>query len=477
MNRSYPPPPAELTDSKHIGAIKGFFENSVGSLALPDTYFKGGGVTRSTPTMLTDAIEPDWAGAVTWENDRILGTQVPAIITRTVEYAVLIQNRTDTVSFAIQTPHVWIMFNQRKDDGETLCFLATLLPDASYTGDPATIGSNPRGTDFWGIALYSRTDGTPMWGVRYEAGAATHELLFDSGSDVAVDPDISVGLGFGAGQLTRKGSSDDPILIDSVTCVGNRDEEDEKDGFIPMDQENFIWLPGDYGVTDRIGGGGSGGGGGGSTIKVGAPNADRLFNGNLTEQQWKALEAMINKIMADCMGGALYNSLVARGSYSLQINTGGTSSSFGSGGGIVLNKMESNALLHEMFHFYQYFQVPSATWDNIEANLDLEAAIAQYKYLQKLPEFTPGSQWAQVYNNTKIGQDIATLSGSLSNKGTLIDPTKSLEFNSLFAGTCMTIVDIYRNSSNYKPGIDLSFDPNRSVTDNLKHLAELSKNC
>ena len=88
----------------------------------------------------------------------------------------------------------------------------------------------------------------------------------------------------------------------------------------------------------------------------------KLFrNSNMTEANWKILGDMLNKIIQDCMGEALYNGLVEvfnGGTIAIQFVEGATGS-FGSisednkDTGIKLGmQMESNQLLHEMFHAY-----------------------------------------------------------------------------------------------------------------------------
>ena len=51
--------------------------------------------------------------------------------------------------------------------------------------------------------------------------------------------------------------------------------------------------------------------------------------------------------------------------------------------------MESNHLMHEMFHAFQAYQETTNTYVNAQMNLEIETHYAQYLYVRKLPEY-PG---------------------------------------------------------------------------------------
>jgi murein DD-endopeptidase MepM/ murein hydrolase activator NlpD len=169
-------------------------------------------------------VEPDWERVRTWETDSIVGTEVAARVTHSVNYATLVEKLADTVSLTVQQPHVWILFNEHRQTGETICFLASLLPDESYDGDPSLLGSNPEGSDYTGIAIYSETDGTPLYGRRFEAGEITNTLLFDETSDEEIDPDVRIGMGIDSETGTR---AEHEYLIETVACVAKSDPPKE----------------------------------------------------------------------------------------------------------------------------------------------------------------------------------------------------------------------------------------------------------
>lgn len=124
------------------------------------------------------------------------------------------------------------------------------------------------------------------------------------------------------------------------------------------------------------GDGGSGGGGNSGSSSPGgdnndntsdsgvAPKAQAIFrNSNMTEQNWNVIENMLEKIIENCMGQNLYNGLVEKlngSTLSIQfVNTDYSSFHFVNGtSGIKLSSqnVESNHLIHEMFHAFQAYR-------------------------------------------------------------------------------------------------------------------------
>ncbi|MDR2885906.1 MAG: hypothetical protein LBU95_03890 [Rikenellaceae bacterium] len=203
--------------------------------------------------------------------------------------------------------------------------------------------------------------------------------------------------------------------------------------------------------------------------------AKKIFrNINMSDANWAVIENMLAKIMADCMGGAMYNALdglLGSQTFAIQFDLNAQTSTF-DGNTISLNSFESNSLFHEMFHAYQAYQETPTTYDDAIANLEVEANIAQYRYLMSLPEVTPGSKWAQTYKEG-FGRNVAKLSNRyISKSGTLIDQSKSTMFTSIFSGAGSMVVSMYAQT-----GRTISFDYTRSVTQNLKNLANLSGGC
>ena len=209
--------------------------------------------------------------------------------------------------------------------------------------------------------------------------------------------------------------------------------------------ENFVdhgyncWTsPGGYFVIDDEGNGsitdGGGGGGGGdgdsscssATAASVAPKAYNIFrNSKMTEQNWKNLEVMLDRIIKDCLGGELYNGLKSflKGkTLTIQFKAG-TDGGFGMQGesvGIALGmQMESNQLLHEMFHAYQAYQSTLAQYNISLLNNEIEAHYAQYLYTSRLPEYK-GSKWEKRDFYDLRRKSIKKLATYLDMKGNLL---------------------------------------------------------
>ena len=160
--------------------------------------------------------------------------------------------------------------------------------------------------------------------------------------------------------------------------------------------------------TDELIDGGSNGeggdldwgdGGSNNSSKKDIPRAKAIFrNSNMTEENWIIIENMLDKIVEDCMGEALYNELAnLLNGKTLSIQFGAsTTGSFGYQGestGICLGRqMESNQLFHEMMHAYRAYQETLSSYNDSMLNGEIEAWYAQYLYTSRLPEY-PGSKW------------------------------------------------------------------------------------
>ena len=260
--------------------------------------------------------------------------------------------------------------------------------------------------------------------------------------------------------------------------------------------ENFVdhgyncWTsPGGYYAFDDEGNGsiasGEGGGGGGgdsscsdATAASVAPKAYGIFrNSKMTAENWKVIEKLINKLMEDCMGEELYNGLKGflKGKrLTIQFKEG-ANGSFGFQGtstGIALGmQIESNQLLHEMFHAYRAYQENPLTYNSSTLNGEIEAWYAQYLYTSKLPEYK-GSKWERRDNIDSRRVAIKNLANIIDAKGNLL-PGKSvdeLEFELLY-----TIMPIFHHS-HYTVDKYL-FDFGRSALDNFSNLRKLTINC
>jgi hypothetical protein len=224
------------------------------------------------------------------------------------------------------------------------------------------------------------------------------------------------------------------------------------------------------------GGGNSGGGTGG--------NAGGLFEGpGLTDDDLAILEELLEDIINDCMGGALYNGLIAKlngKKLSIEIdpNSGGGKYDFVDDK-IILGTRdggESSILLHEMFHAYQGHGMNSATYFQSAMNFELEAHIAQYMYVRKLSKFKPGNFWYNLFSEGggAYGHISRLVGDFLTPQGELQPNTCEEQFKNRFG------VSANRMKNNpMSPYADDKYKYNSGISgnNNIKHIREFAKDC
>ncbi|MDR0893605.1 MAG: hypothetical protein LBN24_13520, partial [Mediterranea sp.] len=117
-----------------------------------------------------------------------------------------------------------------------------------------------------------------------------------------------------------------------------------------------------------------------------APKASKIFrNSKMTLENWKVVEKMLNKIIENCMGNALYQAIVKDlDGKTVTIEFAnlpkGTNGQFGPdpatgavGIKINTNTKESNVLFHEMWHAHQSYQETLSTFNASVINQEIEA--------------------------------------------------------------------------------------------------------
>lgn len=231
-------------------------------------------------------------------------------------------------------------------------------------------------------------------------------------------------------------------------------------------------------VDDGVGNGG--GGGTGSSGSASTAKAKAMFrNSNMTENNWRVIENMLDKITRDCMGQNLYNALLEKlNGQTLAIEFVEDTTSFffnGSTSKIQLNisKIESNHLFHEMWHAYQAYQETGDSYKNALLNLEIEAHYAQFLYLEKLPEY-PGSKWQIPYysdkDDYKRHKSIADLRWYVNSKGEFKEGFSNVDLN--FHMT--DIVGYFHDTDAYKK---YKFDESRNNLSMFRNLNVLTKGC
>lgn len=246
---------------------------------------------------------------------------------------------------------------------------------------------------------------------------------------------------------------------------------------------NTIYDNGGGGGNGGLDGGfGGGGGGGGGTSPVNpaqiAPKASSIFrNSKMTEQNWKVLENMLDKIMVDCLGGELYNGLKSflKGkTLTIQFKEG-SDGGFGMQGesvGISLGmQMESNQLLHEMFHAYQAYQNTIDQYNGSTLNSEIEAHYAQYLYTSRLKEYR-GSKWEKRDNDDIRRKSIKKLAKYVDKKGNLLPGATN---DLLDIEILNSVIPALRAAGYSKDKYPLNGNPNGAA--NFKNLNKLTVNC
>ena len=133
--------------------------------------------------------------------------------------------------------------------------------------------------------------------------------------------------------------------------------------------------------------------------------------------------------------------------------------------------MESNHLMHEMFHAFQAYQETKESYGDATINLEIEAHYAQYIYLKKLKEY-PESKWEKSYgisNQRLIG--IANLESYIDEHGQLLSEIPDYLLDSYLS---MTLKKVFTDDKNY---YKYSYDSSRYGTSNFQNLQTITENC
>ncbi len=386
--------------------------------------------------------------------------------------------------------------------------IVTYIPDNHFLrkGRKASdLGYDVRGTEFSGISLHSTLEGRFIEGKRYQKGKAkfafrlrgtTGEFLNKAMLD-SLNRKYKVHVNLTSNlTLTRSGfdyedfdytcsmcglDENECSCYEVVYCSECHNSEDACVccgicGHYPCtcSSAGSEWK--DWTGGGSSSGGGSGGGSGSTPPPPVAPKAQKIFrNSKMTDANWKTIERLLEKIMKDPMGKALYDALVtALNGKTIIFNFGeGTDSwfNYNNGDGIVLGKMaaESNRLLHEMWHAYQAYQETTTSYGNALLNLEIEAHYVQYLYLTGLEEFyEPGNKWKQWYTMDERMRNIANLNEYIDDEGNLRNNKSTNKLKEHLNATIKTFNDDETYSS-YKN------DTTRTALDNFKNLRKLMK--
>lgn len=211
-----------------------------------------------------------------------------------------------------------------------------------------------------------------------------------------------------------------------------------------------------------------------------APNARKIFSGDLTEEQWKKLENMLKKIINDCMGEGLYKELSKIFNSNNKISFNFSDKEKGAKYSPINNvitfnpNMESGTLLHEMMHAYQYKQKNDVDiWRNQTINSEIESHYTQYtQYLYYCRDTVSynESDWIK----GKIRGDKRMLSTEkleyyIDKKGNFYGD--SINFEIYWDYTLLNCFKTYPGYENYK------YTPYEDRMVNFNNLRKITENC
>lgn len=415
----------EDTVNRSIGNAKDFLEFKTGTPALPNAYYRAGeaaAMTRAAEVqpLLLDAVEPRWEYVWVGESDEVVVTEVPVRLTRPIHYTVQVEKQGNTVSLATQPPYTRILIYEPKDGSSTFGFLATFLPDESYAGNLARLSSDPTGSDYTGIMLYSATDGTPLWGWRYENGEVSNTLLFGESDPAQVDPHVRILMGVGSGETTTRvsekirpyqkndGGGDDSIWIDAVTCTASyvtpagiyRSMAGYAALTAPYAGSQDIYFIKNVGIS-RVG---TASANSGAKAPGSNPNIRPVMLGReeddlpkrplkqndlqprLTDEKTvQIIQPILDQLKNDCLGAAMIDYLGNKGvtiEYASTLSAGYASANTTTGNIKWTDRGAVDYIIYEeLFHSYQ---VTSGGYDkNFRGSMEIEAKVAVWKYMQR----------------------------------------------------------------------------------------------
>jgi len=375
-----------------------------------------------------------------------------------------------------------IVFRTDRKTNETVGFLMTVVPnlewlEKSHFKPFVAVTYLFRSKDFGGMILFHEMDGRYSNGWRYEDG----KIVATIGS-MDVDPNSVTLRSLVCNTIATPyyRTTCVSMVVTSEDGYGNVNTICKSefvgytyitscyyDGYYPDNNNGSNPPPGGYT------GGTTGSGGNTPTPASVAPKATKIFrNTNLSLENWKILENMLNKIMNDCLGQSLYNGLTSSlkgGTLAIQF---GSEYSFGYGtGGITLGGNESNRLFHEMWHAYESYQETYDTYKSNLLNLEIEARYAQYLYVSSLPEYA-GSSWEKVWTTNQGRKEIANLKDYIDSYGKLHSGKTESGLDSYLRNN---VLPVFQNSGTSYAS--MNYNTNRTGSNNFKNLQTLSKNC
>lgn len=238
--------------------------------------------------------------------------------------------------------------------------------------------------------------------------------------------------------------------------------------------ETIYWLttaPDDdsSGGSTSVGGGGNSGTSGGVST-----SASNIFcNDDFTDDSWNMADYLLEDILEDCMGEALYNGIKEKlngDKITLRFTEAGWSGySWNSKTlNISVDQLESNVLFHEMFHLYQTLSESEQSFENSLMNREIEAHYAQYLF-RKNESPLWNVETGNIYEWNQRLRTCLLINRYIDDYGVLKDLNLKYRFEALLIGN---VIDAFRGDGydNYP----FNFD---SLEQTFNIVNELTENC
>lgn len=225
---------------------------------------------------------------------------------------------------------------------------------------------------------------------------------------------------------------------------------------------------------DDASGGSTSVGGGTSGVEGASTSASGIFsNDNFTNESWNMADYLLEDILDDCMGGALYNGIKEKlngEKITLRFSENdGSSYNWNSKTlSLSVNQLESNVLFHEMFHLYQTLSESEQSFESSLMNREIEAHYAQYLFY-KNNSFLFDVETDFIYVNDKRLFAARSLEKFIDDKGVIKEGVNPVELG-LYIEFAVAAVFRKRGYENY-PLNNLTLEQTFNI------INELTENC
>lgn len=249
-----------------------------------------------------------------------------------------------------------------------------------------------------------------------------------------------------------------------------------RDKLVWVNTFNWLATPKDPGKDEGGGGGGTGSATiGDGTETSGKESRDIFHNNNLSEDSWTVLDKMLENIIDNCMGEALYKNIkdiLAGNKINIQFVEGNESvyELYSKTLSLGIELLEDNILFHEMWHLYQSLKETIPSFEKAKLNMEVEAQYAQYLFLTQQSYYV-GSKWQDEHTKHRIGNAMMHLNTLIDKRGEL-RPEANMDMLDVYLNH--TVVNTFKMTPGYA---SYQWDENRRAISNFTNLNNLTKKC